>query len=111
MAIQGEHVVGFVFCLLKETGDEAELVALYVRPGQEGRGIGYSLFGAAKAALISRHCIAVELWVAVENHSAQGFYRRQGMDLSGRRKTLQFRGKSVETVGYRLQWARPSSEA
>jgi GNAT superfamily N-acetyltransferase len=56
---------------------EAELMALYLRPGQQRRGIGRALWDAVLAEARARGCPALRLWVIAGN-PAEGFYAAMG---------------------------------
>ena len=53
--------------------DGEDILALYVRPSQTGRGIGRALMQAAKA-----RCPRLRLWTFQANIAAQRFYLREG---------------------------------
>jgi ribosomal protein S18 acetylase RimI-like enzyme len=56
---------------------DSELIALHVRPGYHGRGIGRSLISAMARALSEMGCRSLMLWVLTGN-PARGFYERLG---------------------------------
>jgi GNAT superfamily N-acetyltransferase len=62
------HVVGYVAV------DGDELNDLYVRPGFQGRGVGTTLLGQAKALSPS----GLSLWAFQRNAGARRFYERHG---------------------------------
>lgn len=53
---------------------------LYVAPGWQGRGIGTSLLGQARAAAVA----PLQLWVFARNTAARRFYARHGFAVAER---------------------------
>ena len=71
-------IVGFVWWRrLPEPNPrwDAEVIALYVRPGRQGRGIGRRLMAAAAEVLVAAGARSLYLWVYGANQPARGFYQ------------------------------------
>ena len=71
--------------------DDGELYAIYVDPGQWGRGIGNALISAARARLRDLGFRQAALWVLAGNVLAERFYRLDGWAPDGvRRRQVSF---------------------
>jgi GNAT superfamily N-acetyltransferase len=68
IARAGHEVVAYMLI------DGENLDYLYVRPGWQGRGVGFSLLNKAKALSPRR----LELWTFQRNANARAFYEAQG---------------------------------
>lgn len=100
--VDGEIVGVAALALLPE--DAGEVVALYVRPAWQGRGIGKGLWDRAMEVFRERLCLEVHVWVLADNTPAIAFYERQGCVLMGEGE---FRvGRHEErALGYRVELA------
>ena len=76
----------------------AELYALFVDPGEQGRGTGRVLIDHAEAALRERGFARAHLWVIAEAPATRGFYERCGWAPDGGSRPL--RPGDVETLRY-----------
>lgn len=74
------------FILMRQAGDEAEVLTLAVLPEARRRGRGLALMQAALATCRDRGVNQVFLEVAADNAAAQALYRAVGMVESGRRR-------------------------
>ena len=74
------------FILMRQAGDEAEVLTLAVLPEARRRGQGLALMQGALAACRTRGVSDVFLEVAADNAAAQALYRAVGMIESGRRR-------------------------
>lgn len=86
VAVQGGEVLGFANLgpyrvqphePPGQGAGEAELMALYLRPGQQRRGIGRALWAAVLAEARAQGCPALRLWVIAGN-PAERFYAAMG---------------------------------
>jgi len=77
------------------------LDALYVAPGEWGRGVGSRLHDEAVAAL-RELAEEARVWVLVENHGARRFYERRGWRLDGRERVVVEYPPHPIDVGYTL---------
>ncbi len=74
------------FILMRQAGDEAEVLTLAVLPEARRHGQGLALMQAALATSRARAVRHVFLEVAADNTAAQALYRSLGMVESGRRR-------------------------
>ncbi len=65
-----------------------EILAIYVHPDAQGRGVGRALMDDAVAALAARGVTEVRLWVLAENAPSRRFYERYGLEPDGERDTF-----------------------
>ena len=88
------------FILMRQAGDEAEVLTLAVLPEARRRGRGHALMQAALAACRTRGVSDVFLEVAADNTGARALYQRLGMVESGRRRGYYARsdGSSVDAL-------------
>lgn len=102
VALDGEHqVVGYAAGGRTRDGDQvypAEIYALYVRPGFQGRGLGGELFDALCRHFAREGLPAMKLWALADNPYRR-FYERRGGALIGS-KMLAIGGKELTTVAY-----------
>lgn len=70
--------VGFIHASTDE--EPAHLHRLYLRPEEQGKGIGTELYQRAKKELVDRDFDLIELEVLSENEKANGFYRDKGFE-------------------------------
>jgi len=74
------------FVLMRQAGDEAEVLTLAVLPGARRRGRGFALMQAALATCRTRGVSVVFLEVAADNTAARALYQSLGMVETGRRR-------------------------
>lgn len=74
------------FVLMRQAGDEAEVLTLAVLPEARRRGRGHALVQAALATCRTRGVSDVFLEVAADNTAARALYQGLGMIESGRRR-------------------------
>ena len=74
------------FALMRQAGDEAEVLTLAVWPEARRRGRGHALMQAALATCRTRGVSDVFLEVAADNTAARALYQGLGMIESGRRR-------------------------
>ncbi len=74
------------FVLMRQAGDEAEVLTLAVLPEARRRGRGHALMQAALTTCRTRGVSDVFLEVAADNTAAQALYQRLGMIETGRRR-------------------------
>lgn len=74
------------FILMRQAGDEAEVLTLAVLPEARRRGRGQALMQAALATCRTRGVSDVFLEVAADNDAARALYRAIGMTEGGRRR-------------------------
>ncbi len=95
------HPIAGVAALALLPDDAGEVVALYVKPACQGRGIGKALWDRAMEEFKERGCVEAHVWVLAENVPAIHFYERQGCVLMGEGEFAV--GKHEERVlGYRV---------
>lgn len=80
--------------------DWGEIVALYLLPAYQRRGIGTLLLRAALDRLRERGFEKVYLWVAEKNTSARRFYEAQGFTPAPESTAAVFDGETVREVRY-----------
>lgn len=73
-----------------------ELYAIYVEPGEWGRGTGRELLAAARRGLAAAGFPDMRLWVLTENHGARRFYEKMGLAPDGATQTYTPRGTTAE---------------
>jgi GNAT superfamily N-acetyltransferase len=69
-------------------GDEAHVVAMWVRPAARGRKVGEALIEATAGWVRSRGFATLYLWVAAPNAPARKLYERCGFTDTGERQPL-----------------------
>ena len=74
------------FVMIRETGEEAEVLTLAVHPSWQGRGLGRALMDAAIRELYARHVAELFLEVDEGNAPAIGLYRKLGFETVGCRE-------------------------
>ena len=73
------------FALLRNLGDEAEILSIGVLPKWRRQGIGRALLNAVVAAASGQSLGSIVLEVAIDNDAAHRLYRRSGFLGVGRR--------------------------
>lgn len=98
--VEGEIAGVAALALLPD--DAGEVMALYVKPACQGRGIGKALWNRAMDEFRKRGCVEALVWVLAENAPAIGFYEHQGCVLV---EEGEFRvGRHEErALGYRVE--------
>jgi GNAT superfamily N-acetyltransferase len=89
--------------------DHGELYALYVDPGQWGRGMGVALVSAARARLYELGFQNAVLWVMTGNVRAERFYQIDGWVPDGLRRTASMWDVTVDEARYQRGLEMPSS--
>ncbi|MDT0566795.1 GNAT family N-acetyltransferase [Streptomyces sp. DSM 3412] len=83
--------------------EDAELYALYVRPGHWGGGVGEALLRTSTARCEAAGHGRVLLWVLKENARARRFYERHGFTPDGAVEPFEVDGVEVPEVRYARQ--------
>jgi ribosomal protein S18 acetylase RimI-like enzyme len=86
LAWMGEEPVGLAGAII-EPG-YAEVVSVWVRPDQRGRGVARGLMDAAIGFAVSAGAGEIRLWVTDGNSPARGLYQRLGFRATGERQPL-----------------------
>lgn len=85
LAFDGEEYRGIAACFLdKENPLQADLVSMWVAPESRRSGVGQLLVDAIAAWAAGRGAHNLQLMVTSSNHTAMGFYRRNGFSMTGR---------------------------
>ena len=77
---ENQEVLGYA-CFnecLKDEIDDSELVSLYIKPSEKGKGIGTRLLKETLHYLKSKGCHSTILWCFVDNKQALSFYKKTG---------------------------------
>jgi GNAT superfamily N-acetyltransferase len=96
-------ITGFVTTSRSRDEDLAkfgELCALYVDPASWGNGFGVALAAKARVQLLSLGFEDALLWVLRGNTRAESFYRKDGWDADGRKRTDSIWGMNVDEIRY-----------
>ncbi|QFR01259.1 GNAT family N-acetyltransferase [Streptomyces phaeolivaceus] len=80
--------------------EDAELYALYVRPGRFGGGVGSALLKACAEECATAGHDRVLLWVLKENGRARRFYEHHGFAADGTEEPFEVDGVEVPEVRY-----------
>ena len=81
-------------------GGDGELAAFYVRPEQQGRGVGLALWDRALAELRLRNCSRMEVWT-LARAGARRFYEARGC-VAFDEGSFEVAGHREPAVGYAL---------
>jgi len=81
VAKDGNRVIGY--CTVINNTEKNQLQALYITPECQGKGVGTALWQEGRKHLDPQRDI--ELWAAVYNTKAIGFYRHLGFEETGQR--------------------------
>jgi GNAT superfamily N-acetyltransferase len=100
VAVDEGLIRGFASTCATTVEHQGELCALYVDPEYWGRGIGAALISDARAQLIDVGCRSTILWILAGNTRADRFYRKDGWEPNGERRTDQVWGITVDEVCY-----------
>ena len=77
-----DHIAGYIIARRDRWG--AEIVSLAVHPRARHQGIARRLLSSAIARMLRQNAPSIRLMVRDDNHTAAGFYRRQGFRVVGR---------------------------
>jgi GNAT superfamily N-acetyltransferase len=103
VACDADEVIAFVSAHRSGTsGDDLELIALYVLPTHVGRGIGSALHNRFLGLVEAGSSALLEVWAG--NHGAIGFYRRRGWVPTSRTRPGP---QELDFVTYRLSRVHP----
>ncbi|MFB6174906.1 MAG: N-acetyltransferase family protein [Candidatus Nanohalobium sp.] len=72
------RIAGYVHASVK--GEEAHLHRLYLRPSNQGEGLGSALYDRAEKEIVDRGGKVVKLEVMSENRKGLGFYQYKGFE-------------------------------
>jgi ribosomal protein S18 acetylase RimI-like enzyme len=106
VATEADKIVGFCWVGRSRDSDAGdgtgELLAIYVLPRFQGRGVGKSLMleGLLHLKLAGFH--RVTLWVLDTNSAARSFYERCGWTADGSRKTEDLGSMKITEVRYQI---------
>ncbi len=89
VAMLGDRVVGAVAAYTPPGADAALLVAMWVRPGTRGKGVGDALVGEILAWAAETGWPRVELNVVDDNTAARRLFERNGFVPTGVRAPLE----------------------
>ncbi len=80
VAVKGDEVLGYsCFHLEDKSGNcDSELVSLYVKDGEHGKGIGTNLLKETAKELLSKGKSNMIVWCLSENENAIKFYKKLG---------------------------------
>jgi len=80
VAVRGEEVLGYsCFQLQDKSGNfDSELVSLYIKPEEKGKGIGTNLLKETAKELLSKGKKSMIIWCLSENVPAIKFYQKIG---------------------------------
>ncbi len=95
-------LVGFASGMMLDPpklGMDAELSAIYVRPGQQRAGVGRALVGAIVAAQRAHGATGMVVWVIAANRGARAFYEALGAELAVE-QPFQWDGMDLIEDGY-----------
>lgn len=102
--VENKEILGF--CRLGESRegleDYGEVIALYVKEDEHGKGIGKKLINKAKEILKSKGYNKMILWCLKENKPARGFYKNVGGVLGEERK-FKIGDKEYDEVSYKYE--------
>jgi ribosomal protein S18 acetylase RimI-like enzyme len=104
VAVEDGDICGFVTTGPCRDADETrtgEVLALYVDPRAWGAGVGARLMAEARAHLGHQGFTEALLWVLVGNDRAQRFYRIDGWQPDGGRRSDEVWGVVVDEVRFR----------
>ncbi|HEU5351488.1 MAG TPA: GNAT family N-acetyltransferase [Terracidiphilus sp.] len=102
-AVEGDAIVGFATTSPSRDADRTdygEVGALYVDPERWGCGVGRVLMAAAREQLAGQGFRNALLWVLVGNARAERFYRADGWQADGQRRTIEVWNVTVDELRY-----------
>ena len=83
------HTIGLVGAMRhNECPDEPEIIGMWVRPSERGRGTADALVTSIVRWADSERATALTLWVTGGNNRARELYQRHGFALTGERAPL-----------------------
>lgn len=92
LGLAGDRPAGFVSCGCSRDADACsawgEVIALYVLPEFQRRGLGSALLRHGLGYLRGEGCHQAVLWTAAINRDAISFYRRHGFAADGQEKNV-----------------------
>lgn len=97
VAMQGEQIVGFISVGPNRDSssiDQGEVLAIYVDPKNQGKGIGSDLMKAGILRMKDEHFVSATLWVLEGNSPTRAWYESRGWRADGETKRDQ-RGELV----------------
>jgi ribosomal protein S18 acetylase RimI-like enzyme len=106
MAMDAERVAGFIAFGKSRDKDAtalcAEVQAIYLKPEYLGKGVGKTLWLAARDKIIAMSFKEVTLWVLMKNFTAIRFYRQAGfVSENDSLKNINIGGESLEEIRFR----------
>lgn len=105
--VSGEPIAGFL--LIRDLGDEAEILTLAVDPAERRVGHGAALLEASKQDLSKTGVLRLFLEVAADNLPALALYERQGFVSIGIRKAYYRRDPGANMDAKLLSCALPAA--
>lgn len=94
-------VVGFAHAAW--TGDEGDVMRVYVHPDHRGQGVGSALLETAVATLFERDVERVRAMVLAENEPGKAFYRSHGFEREDETHETSIAGERYEEYGFVLE--------
>lgn len=95
------RVVGFVHAAW--SGDEGDVMRVYVDPDERGEGVGSALLESAVATLFERDVDRVRAMVLAANEPGKAFYRSHGFEPTDETHETEITGERYEEHVYALQ--------
>ncbi|KKT74994.1 MAG: hypothetical protein UW69_C0022G0004 [Microgenomates group bacterium GW2011_GWA2_44_7] len=89
------------------TAKTGELYAIYVLPGEMGRGVGSQLMKRVLNILMDRGFTEATLWVFKSNGKTRRFYKQRGWSEDGATKITPKDGFSYDEVRYNIRLGFP----
>jgi ribosomal protein S18 acetylase RimI-like enzyme len=104
LALDGSRLLGFAITGPSRDDDAGprtgEVYAIYLDPGEIGRGTGRALMAHALGCLRARGFEVVTLWVLANNARARRFYEAAGLRFDGSTKIALRNGHELPEVRY-----------
>lgn len=101
VATVDDDVVGFVHAVW--TGEEGDVLRVYVDPERRGDGIGSALLETAVDRLFEAEVEHVRAMVLADNDPGQAFYRSHGFERLDETHRTEIAGEYYEEAAYRLE--------
>lgn len=101
LAERNDDVAGFVHAAW--SGDEGDVLRVYVDPDHRGDGVGSALLESAVASLFERDIERVRAMVLSENEAGNQFYRDHGFENVGDTSKTEIAGERYEENAYALR--------
>ena len=105
VAMHGEQIVGFISVgPNRDSGsiDQGEVLAIYVDPKGQGKGIGSDLMRAGILRLKDEHFASAALWVLEGNSPTRAWYESHGWRADGETKQDQRGELILNEVRYKI---------